>query len=695
MSSGIFITGTDTGVGKTVVTAGIASLILKKGHTVGVMKPVQTGMVLRQGKPVSEDLEFIKSVIDKNLQSAEAFSNPYLFKKPLAPNQAAKAEKRSVKIPVIQEEYHKLAAKKRFVIVEGAGGLLVPLNQKEFMSDLVLALDIPIIVVARPNLGTINHTLLTIRSAREMGIRVLGLVFNYSSKENGEGEKEAVDFIHKYTGVPVLGTIPFFPNLDVAGMKHGNLGKKFKMDLKPILKLSVAAAAKELRALEIQKMDKTYVWHPFTQMRDWLKEDALIIEKGEGSYLMDTHGNRYLDGISSIWVTTHGHRREEINRGIRSQLNKVAHSTLLGLGNIPSAQLAQKLIDIVPPNLKKVFYSDAGSTAVEVALKMAFLYWRHKNGGNGKRAKFIYLDQSYHGDTIGSMGVGGIELFHDLFKRLLFDSYKVPNPHCYRCSLKKTFPSCRLACADEAEKVLKAHAGEIAALIIEPMVQGAAGMIVFPDGYMKKVARLCKKYGILLIADEVAVGFGRTGKMFACEHEGVRPDILCVAKGITGGYLPLAATITTEAIFSAFLGEYKEFKTFFHGHTFTGNPLACAAALENIELFRKEKTLEKTEKKVEQIKKGLERFKDLKHVGDIRQSGLMVGVELVKDKATREPFPLEEKVGIRVIQEARRRGAIIRPLGNVVVLVPHLTFSRKEIRILLDVLYESIEEVLG
>jgi len=691
--AGFFITGTDTGIGKTVVTAGIAGILLQRGYKVGVMKPVQAGAMRLKGKWVSGDLEFVGAAIAKDTADADSFSCPYLLKKPVAPNLAAKLDKASIKISLIKREYARLASRNDFVALEGAGGLMVPLNERKFMADLVLALEIPLLIVARPNLGTINHTLLTIQAARQREIPVLGLIFNNSRKKTGQGEKESMAFIKRQSGVPVLGTLPFIPGLDVESLKPGRLKQRFKMNPAPLLKLGKPAKSGTRRTGKIKELDKSFVWHPFTQMKDWLREDPLIIEKGEGSYLIDTEGRRYLDGVSSIWVTTHGHRKKELNQGIKDQLNKIAHSTMLGLGNVPAAELAEKLTKIAPENLKKVFYSDCGSTAVEIALKMAYQYWLHRDGGKGQRKKFIYLSESYHGDTLGSMGVGGITLFHDLFRPLLFDSYKIANPYCYRCPMGRTYPSCKIACADEAAKVLQAHSSEIAALILEPMVQGAGGLIVFPRGYLKKIASLCRKAGVLLIADEVATGFGRTGRMFACEHEGIQPDILCTSKGITGGYLPLAATLTTEKIYSAFLGEYEEFKTFFHGHTYTGNPLGCAASLANIEIFRKENVLRKMQKKVLFLQKGLKKIKKLKHVGDIRQLGFMVGIELVRDKATREPFPLEEKIGIRVTQEARLRGAIIRPLGNVVVLMPHLSFSQKEIGSLLAITFESIQAV--
>jgi len=345
----------------------------------------------------------------------------------------------------------------------------------------------------------------------------------------------------------------------------------------------------------MEEKDKEYIWHPFTQMREWVADTPLIIESGKGSYLIDTQGRRYIDGFSSVWVNIHGHRKKAIDKAITEQLKRIAHSTLLGLSNIPSILLAEKLIKLTNSSglksLSKVFYSDNGSTAVEAGLKMAFQYWQLKGGRYREKTKFLTLENSYHGDTIGSVSLGGIDLFHKLYKPLLFETIKVPSPNCYRCPIDKNHPDCNTACIREAEKVLKRHHHETAAFVIEPLIQAAAGMIVSPPGYLGQISSLCKQYNVLLIADEVATGFGRTGRMFACEHEEVSPDIMAIAKGITGGYLPLAATLVTEDIYNAFLGEYKEFKTFFHGHSYTGNPLGCAAAIANIDIFEKENVL--------------------------------------------------------------------------------------------------------
>lgn len=443
----------------------------------------------------------------------------------------------------------------------------------------------------------------------------------------------------------------------------------------------------------LERDDKRYIWHPFTQMKDYLKEKPLIIEEGRGVFLKDIYGKKYLDGVSSLWVNIHGHQKKEIDRAVSLQLKKVAHSTMLGISNVPAIEFAKKLIGIAPKGLNKIFYSDNGSTAVEIGLKIAFQYWQQKSKKFSKKTKFITLKNAYHGDTIGSVSVGGIDLFHSIYKPLLFKTFKAESPYCYRCLLKLSYPECNIKCLDSIENIMKKRGDEIAALVIEPLVQAAAGMIVQPPLYLKRVRELCRKYHILMMVDEVATGFGRTGKMFACEHEGVVPDIMALAKGMSGGYLPLAATLTTEEIFNGFLGGYKDLKTFFHGHSYTGNPLACASGIANLEIFKKKKTLQILQGKILYLKKRLREFKKLRHVGDIRQAGFMVGIELVLDKETKKPYSLEKKIGIRVIMEARKRGLIIRPLGNVIVILPPLSISKMDLGRMVDIIYESIKRV--
>jgi adenosylmethionine-8-amino-7-oxononanoate aminotransferase len=445
------------------------------------------------------------------------------------------------------------------------------------------------------------------------------------------------------------------------------------------------------RQRRLTQADKRYIWHPFTQMQDYQEMDPVIIERGEGSYLIDVHGRRYLDGVSSLWVTVHGHRRAEIDQAIIAQVGRIAHSTLLGLSSPPAIELAERLVEITPAGLTRVFYSDNGSTGCEVALKMAFQYWRHQGENNRKR--FISFKNAYHGDTLGAVSVGGIDLFHEAFSPILFPVLQAQSPYCYRCPLDLSWPQCEIACLASLEHILQDCHQEIAALIIEPLVQGAAGMLTQPPGFLSRVRELCTHYGVLMIADEVAVGFGRTGRMFACEHEGVVPDMLVLAKGITGGYLPLAVTLTTDEIYDAFLGAYEESKTFFHGHTYTGNPLACAAALANLDIFKKEQTIEKLTPKIALLARGLEQFKRIAMVGEVRQRGFMVGIELVADKGTKAPFPSRDKMGIRVILEARKRGVIIRPLGDVIVIMPPLGITVTELEKLIAVIYQSIMTV--
>ncbi|WP_018248035.1 adenosylmethionine--8-amino-7-oxononanoate transaminase [Orenia marismortui] len=445
--------------------------------------------------------------------------------------------------------------------------------------------------------------------------------------------------------------------------------------------------------LSLLEKNKKYVWQPFTQMKEWVENDQLIIEYGEGVKLYDTEGNEYYDGVSSIWLNVHGHQKKELNEAIKEQLDRVAHTTMLGLASVPATELAEKLVEITPSGLNKVFYSDSGSTAVEIALKMAFQYWQQIDGNYGAKNKFITLKNAYHGDTVGSVSVGGVDLFHQIYRPLLFDSLKAPSPYCYRCSFEEEKDKCNFSCIKELEKMIKKQHKEIAALVIEPLVQGAGGMITAPEGYLAKVRELCDKYNVLMIADEVAVGFGRTGKMFACEHEEVSPDIMTVAKGISGGYLPISATLTTDEIYNAFYDDYVSQKTFFHGHSFTGNPLAAAVSLANIKLFEEEEIIEEMQDKVELVKEKLESFKKLSHVGDIRQQGLMIGIELVKNKVSKEEYSWEERIGVKVCMAAREKGMIIRPLGNVVVFMPPLCSRKDELVEMLDILYDSIIDI--
>ncbi len=437
--------------------------------------------------------------------------------------------------------------------------------------------------------------------------------------------------------------------------------------------------------------DHRHLWHPFTQMQDWLAEEPLVVDAADGVHLVDTLGNRYLDGVSSLWCNVHGHRVPEIDRAIEAQLGRVAHSTLLGLASTASIECAEELAGHLPEGLTRIFFSDAGATAVEIALKMA--YQHHQLRGDAARTEFVALRGGYHGDTIGAVSLGGIDLFHRIFKPLLFDVHHAPQPYCYRCPLGKERATCGMACADEVEALFEARRGKVAALVLEPVMQGADGMIAQPPGYVRRMRELCDRHGALLVCDEVATGWGRTGTTFAVEQEGVVPDLLTMAKGLTGGYLPLAATVATERVFESFLGAYEEKKTFFHGHTYAGNPLACAAATASMRLFTERKIVAGLPAKIAALSGALADAARLPHVGEIRQRGLMVGIELVRDRATKEEYAYALRAGHQVILEARARGAILRPLGNVVVLMPPLAMTEAQLEELAGITVASIEAV--
>jgi adenosylmethionine-8-amino-7-oxononanoate aminotransferase len=438
-------------------------------------------------------------------------------------------------------------------------------------------------------------------------------------------------------------------------------------------------------------MDHRHLWHPFTQMTDWLGEEPLVIAEAEGCWLIDTHGRRYLDGVSSLWCNVHGHRHPVLDAALRAQVERVAHTTLLGLGGVPAIELAHALAQVVPAGLTRVFFSDAGATAVEAALRIALQY--HQLRGATGRTRFASLVEGYHGDTLGAVGVGYSETFHRFVASAVQPAVRLTPPHVFRWQRRLDPEPALGAALDDAEGILAAHGAGLAAIIIEPLVQGAAGMWTHPPAYLRALHELAHRHGALFIADEVATGFGRTGRLFACEHAGITPDLLCLAKGISGGYLPLAATLATEEVFSAFLGPYEEFRAFFHGHTYTGNALACAVALASLEVFAVERTLERLQPKIARLQERLTgEIAALRHVGDVRQQGVMVGIELVADRATRAPFPAAARMGQRVVRAARRRGVVLRPLGNVIVLMPPLAIAPADLDLLLEVTGEAIGE---
>lgn len=442
---------------------------------------------------------------------------------------------------------------------------------------------------------------------------------------------------------------------------------------------------------ELILKDLRHIWHPYTQMKDLEEEPPVLITYAEGVKLYDASGNFYYDTISSWWCSVHGHNHPRIKEAIKRQLDELEHVLLAGFTHKPAVLLAEKLVSITPENLVRVFYSDNGSTSVEAALKMSFQYWR--NTGRSRKTKFVHPRNSYHGDTIGAMSVGGIELYREIFSPLLFPTFEIPSPYCYRCPAGKERGKCDIDCLKPLEELLRERSEEIAAFILEPLVQASGGMIIYPAEYVRRAAEICRRYEVHLILDEVATGFGRTGRMFACEIAEVKPDFLCLSKGITSGYLPFAATLTTEEIFRAFYADYAERKTFFHGHTYTGNPLGAAAALASLEVFEEEKVLERAGELIPLFHKRLEEFGKLGIVGDVRYIGLIGALELVRDKSTKEPFPFEERAGWRVYRKGLRRNLILRPLGDVIYFFLPLCIKREELEDIMERAFAVLSEV--
>lgn len=441
---------------------------------------------------------------------------------------------------------------------------------------------------------------------------------------------------------------------------------------------------------ELRNWDSQFHWHAFTQMAEY---EPLVIERADGCYLFDIDGRKYLDGASSMWCNVHGHRHRHIESAIREQLDRVSHCTSLGMGCDTTARLAKRLVDIAPGDLSHVFFSSDGSSAVEVGLKIAFQYWRQCEHPRPEKTKFLALDEAYHGDTIGSASVGGIPRFHALFKPLLFDVVRAPMPDTRRLLAGMPAELATAAFLQELESLLEAHHRELAAMVIEPVVQFAAGMIMQPAGYLRGVRELTQRYDVLLIADEVATGFGRTGTMFACEHEDVVPDILCLGKGLTSGYLPMAATITNDAIYRAFLGPYHEARTLHHGHTFSGNPLCAATALASLDIFEQEETLAHLPPKISRLHDHLRRLEKHPHVSTTRQRGLLAALELTADPSSGTPYPAQERRGWQVCRETLSRGVWLRPLADVLYVAPPLAISVEEIDFMMEMLTESIDSV--
>jgi adenosylmethionine---8-amino-7-oxononanoate aminotransferase len=443
---------------------------------------------------------------------------------------------------------------------------------------------------------------------------------------------------------------------------------------------------------ELLRLDRAHVWHPCTQEKDHELLPPIPIARGEGSWLIDVDGKRYLDGVSSWWVNLFGHNHPRLNRALSEQVAKISHHIFAGFTHQPAVELAERLCTLAPGNLSRVFFADNGSSAIEAALKMSFQYWQQSS--RPKKTRFLSLSAAYHGETLGALAVGGCELYRDIYRPLLLDTLQAQGPDCFRCPYGLQRDSCAAECFASLEDVAEAHQEEIAAIIVEPLIQAAAGMRIYPPLYLKKLRTLCDRLAIHYIADEIAVGFGRTGKMFANEHAGIGPDLLCLSKGITGGYLPLSVVVSTEEIYQAFYDDYPTLKAFLHSHSYTGNVLACALAVEVQKIFAEEGILAQLPAKMAQFDAAALRFRDLPHVGEFRRCGIVAAIELVQDKAAKVGYPWQERRGYQVYQAALQRGALLRPLGNVVYFMPPLTIKAEELDLLLEIAYDALLSVI-
>lgn len=441
---------------------------------------------------------------------------------------------------------------------------------------------------------------------------------------------------------------------------------------------------------ELLRLDREHVWHPCTQQKDHETLPPIPIARGEGPYLIDVDGRRYIDGVSSWWVNLFGHNHPRLNRALNDQAGRIAHHIFAGFTHEPAVELSARLCALAPNGLNKVFFSDNGSAAVEVALKMSFQFWQQS--GRPEKTRFVSLSDAYHGETLGALSVGGCDLYREVYRPILLDGFRVQGPDCFRCPYGRNRQSCDIECFEAMERLVSEKHDEIAAIIIEPLIQGAAGMRIYPAGYLRRLRELCDRFAVHYIADEIAVGFGRTGRLFANEHAGVSPDLMCLSKGITGGYLPLAVTLATDEIYQAFYDDYVSMKAFLHSHSYTGNPLACALAVEVLNIFEQERVIESLHEPMALLESWAPRFEALPNVGEFRRGGMVAAVELVQEKETKTPFPWQERRGLCVYRRALARGALLRPLGNVVYFMPPLNTPLSILEELLGIAYDAIVE---
>jgi adenosylmethionine---8-amino-7-oxononanoate aminotransferase len=616
------------------------------------LKPVATGVEPGEAGEDATALAHASGIAPQDALLAS-------FLLPRSPLAAARAERRALDFDALVRAIRDRAAQHEVLVVEGVGGLLVPLTERHTVRDLMRALDAPVVIAARAGLGTIGHTALTVESARLAGLDVRGVVLSDVEGDTDPAfARENAEQIATQCGVRILGIVPQLADTSEAA-RH--------IDVDALLQ---AADVHD----EVVALDRKHVWHPFTQTSEWRVEEPLVIRSARGCRLVDAKGRAYIDGVASLWANVHGHAHPRLDAALHEQAGRVAHSTFLGLTHEPGARLAAELAAVAPQGLTRVFYSEAGAAAVEVGLRVALLAQRHQ--GEARRTRFLSLTESYHGDTAGAVSVGRSEPFHRGLDPLLFDVLRIPPPHL----------AGEQASLEALRETLHQHGDEIAAFIIEPRMQGAAGMWPHSDAWLQQATTAARNAGALIMCDEVATGFGRTGDLFASAGAGITPDILTLGKGLTGGYLPLSATLTTESLFDLFTSPYTEHRALYYGHTYTANPLACAVARASLQLFDEEHTLQRARNLADRLAMLLTPLTALPGVAQIRQRGVMIGIEL-------GPYDPAMRVGRQVVLAARSRGVIVRPLGDVVVLNPPLVLGDEDASLLVEAVAESIVEV--
>ena len=679
------VAGTDTGAGKTVVTAAIGAALRRRGLRVAALKPLATGVPAGES---GEDAELLALATGVPADRCALLT----FSLPRSPLAAASAEDRSVDVDGVVREIAGRAGggDADVLLVEGVGGLLVPLTDRLTVRDLLRRLGAPVLVAARAGLGTINHCALTVEACRASGLEVVGVVMSHTGGDLDPGlAAENARQVAEQCAVPVLGVLPHLSPAAVADPETLGTAAEAHLGLDTLLHAlrSVDAGAVED---EIVRLDRAHCWHPFTQTSEWLAEEPLVIRDGDGCRVRDAAGRVYLDGISSLWANVHGHAHPRLDAALREQSGRIAHATFLGQTHEPGARLAAELAAVAPRGLGRVFYAEAGAAAVEVGLRVALLAQRHR--GQARRTRFLSLEDGYHGDTAGAVSVGRSDPFHRGLDPLLFDAGRVPPPHLVRVRRGGSVEEAERESLAALRRVLVEEGDSLAAVVVEPRVQGAAGMWTHSDSWLRAVAAEARAGGALLLCDEVATGFGRTGDLFACGGAGVEPDILALGKGLSGGYLPLSATLVGDELFDLFTAPYAEHRTLYYGHTFTANPLACAVARASLALFEEEGTLERGRALARRLARRLEEVAALPVVTEVRRSGVMAGIELGGGALDR-PFDPALRVGRQVILAARRHGVIVRPLGDVVVLNPPLVMSEADADLLVEAVAEAIVEV--